>query len=120
MKLLRRNTTEFQYRPLDSQTEVKKDGIHAGTYVPTYGQTVTYRGHISTPSGIAQAQLFGLDIRYSHVLLMDNPDADIREGGIVEWKGDSYDVAAVRPSLNVLSVALRRRMKNNAMQNGGD
>lgn len=120
MKLLRRNTTEFQYRPLSSQIEVVKDGMHAGNYQPVYSYAVTYRGHISEPSGMANAAHFGLDTQYSHLLLMDDPNADIREGGIVEWKGGMYDVVAVRPSLNVLSVALRKRKKNYAMQGGGD
>ena len=51
---------------------------------------------------------------------MDDPKADIREGGVVEWQGNLYDVVAVSPSLNVLNVALRQRTKNNVMQSGGD
>lgn len=123
MKLLRRNTMKFKYYPHLGDTDFDDDYTPTGEFHPTYGQPVTYRGNISAPSGKTEQTFFGEDIRYTHVLLMDDLNADIREEGIIAWdvqeravgsdtlytKEIVCDIEAVRPSLNVLCVALRRR-----------
>ena len=106
MKLLKRNTTKFQYLPYVGKTEILKDGKHTGKFELTYAEAIEYEGNISIPSGQIDQQLFGIDTRYTHILLMDNPDADIQESGLIQWKGSVYRIKAVRPSLNVLAVAL--------------
>ena len=114
MKLLRRNCSEFTYRPYLGESDLDTDGYHTGEFTQTYGDPVTYRGNLSVPNGYAMQTVFGLDIRYTHVLLMDEPEAEIDEYGLVEWKGGQYEVRAVRPSLNVLAVALRKLTANHA------
>lgn len=115
MRLLRRNTSEFTYRPYTGETETMVDGtIHTGEYKAGYGTPVKYRGNISTPSGYATDNLFGKDTRYTHVLLMNNPQTAIDEYGLIEWRGETYEVNAVRKSLNVLAAALRKKTRNNA------
>ena len=119
MRLLHRNTAEFEYLPYTGQeTDQDEYGNHTGEFHPEYGAPETYRGNISTPSGYASQSFYGEDIRYTHVLVMDKPDAPITESGIVRWKGELYDVRAVRPSINSLSVALRKQTKNNAESEG--
>ena len=101
--------TEFEYLPNNgTMTDLNDDGEHTGEFHPEYGTPVLYKGNISSPSGHTTQQFYGEDIRYTHTLLMDKPDADIDEHGMIRWKGNLYEIAAVRPSLNVLSVALRR------------
>lgn len=112
MRLMKRNTTAFEYQANLGEQEVLENGLHAGHAEPVYDTPVRYRGNISVPSGEATDNLFGINTNYTHVLLMDKPDADIREDGLVIWNGDEYDVKAVRRSLNVLSVALRKRTRN--------
>ena len=115
MRTQRRNTVRFQYKAnTGEETEVTRSDMHTGEYEPVYADPVEYRGNISAPSGVAQANLFGLNTPYTHVLVMDDPKAQIKEDGLVVWNGDEYEVKAVRPSLNVLSVALRKRTKNYA------
>lgn len=110
MRCLERNKTEFEYLPFDSiGSDMNEDGEHTGEYTPGYGSPVTYRGNISTPSGHVNQTFYGQDIRYTHTLVMDNPEADIHEDGLIRWKGELYDIAAVRPSINVLSIALRKQ-----------
>lgn len=109
MKLLRLNTTEFEYLPHTGDDDLNDDNVHTGEFHPTYGTPVTYRGNISVPSGRTDQVFYGEDIRYTYVLVMDNPDADIQEDGVIRWKNRLYDIEAVRPSLNFMSVALRRR-----------
>lgn len=114
MRLLRRNTVAFQYRALTGEQEVMKNGHHTGNYDPTYADAVTYRGNISAPSGFATDNLFGVNTQYTHILLMDKPDANIAEDGLIDWDGATYEIKAVRPSLNVLAVALKKKTVNNA------
>ena len=108
MRGLKRNQTEFTYTPYIGREEILKNGKHTGKNEKSYGRRVYYVGNISTPSGTAQQTLFGIDTRYTHVLIMYDPEADIRENGLIHWKGDTYEVKAVRPSKNVLSVALMK------------
>ena len=115
MRLLKRNTTEFEYLPMtDEQSDLDEDGYHTGIFKPIYGDPIEKKGNISTPSGQANQTFYGMDLRYTHVLVMDHVDEDITETGIIRWKGDLYDIRAVRPSLNSLSVALRKQTVNHA------
>lgn len=107
MKLLKRNCTEFEYMPYTGlESDLDDNGLHTGVPQPVYGDPITYTGNISSPSGSAIQAFDGLEIRYSHVLIMDNPKADICEYGKIRYKGHMYAITAVRPSINVLSVAL--------------
>ena len=112
MRLQKSNCTTFTYRPFLGETDIDDDGYHTGEFIPSYGEGIEYYGNINPPGGMAQQTLFGIDTRYTHVLLMDNVKADIREDGIIEWNGNEYDIRAIRPSLNVLSIALRKRTSN--------
>lgn len=107
MRLLIRNRTEFEYYGYTGvESDLDEDGLHTGIPKPVYADPVKYKGNISAPSGAAVQAFDGLDIRYTHVLLMDDPNADISETGKILWKNRMYKITAVRPSLNVLSVAL--------------
>lgn len=119
MKLLKRNTTKFEYLPnTGEESDVDSNGRHTGDYQPVYGHPIEKRGNISTPSGYTNQAFYGQDIRYTHVLVMDHPDEDIREDGQIRWKGELYDIRAVRPSLNALSVALRKQTVNHPEGDG--
>lgn len=109
MRNLKRNTKRFQYYPNTGlKSDLNKDGDHTGDPQPVYGEPVTYRGTFSTPSGQTKPTFYGRDIQYTHVLVMCNTKADIKEYGYILWKGDRYEIRAVAPSLNVLSIALRK------------
>lgn len=115
MQLLRLNSTKFEYLPYaGGETDLDENGRHTGEFHPKYGDPVPYRGNISSPSGSAAHEWYGLDIRYTHVLVMSNPNTPIDETGLIRWKGDLYEVTAVRPTLNAFKAALRKRTKNHA------
>lgn len=117
MRLLFRNRTEFMYYAytgLDSDED--ENGLHTGVWHPVYAEPVTFSGNISVPSGSAIQAFDGLDVRYTHVLLMDNPNADISEAGMIQWRKRMYKITAVRPSMNVLYVALLAETVNNGDQ----
>ena len=119
MRLLKRNTVSFDYRKYLGEQEILKNGHHTGNYAPAYSDPIQYRGNISAPSGFATDQLFGINTQYTHVLLMDKPDADIEESGLIEWKDAIYEIKAVRPSLNVLAVALKKQTANHVEETDG-
>lgn len=115
MKLLRRNTKAFEYLPwTGEETDLDEQGRHTGNYRPEYGEPVTKRGNISSPSGHTNQTFFGLDIRYTHTLVMAEDYEDITESGIIRWQGKLYEIKAVRPSLNGMSAALKEMTANNA------
>ena len=113
MRLQKRNTACFLYRAYLGDEEILKDGMHTGQYAAVYAHPIPYRGTISVPYGYVTAQLFGTKKNYTHVLLMEDPEAPITEHGLVIFKGAKYEVRAVRPSLNVLAVGLQKRTENN-------
>lgn len=109
MRQLRRNTTIFEYFPPGGvETDLNEQGEHTGDFQPVYAEPVSYRGSISSPSGSVNQTFYGQDIRYTHTLVMDQPDVDIRENGKIRWKDNDYEIMAVRPSINFVSFALRR------------
>ena len=115
MKLLKRNLTEFEYLPYTGESDIDPEtGLHTGDPVPAYGEPVLCEGNISIPSQLVNPTFYGTDIRYTHTLVMDKPDVVIEECGLVRWKGNTYEIRAVRESLNQLSVALRKQTKNHA------
>lgn len=118
MRLQRRNTVPFVYMPYVGKTEVLKDGRHTGDARPSYGDPVNYRGNISPAVGFASDNYFGVGTQYTHILLMDNPKVDIAEDGLIVWNGKEYEVKAVRPSINVMAIGLRKRTVNTVI--GGD
>lgn len=110
MKCLKRNMTEFEYLPYDgTDTDLNEDGEHTGEFHRSYGYPVLMMGNISVPSGNVNQTFYGQDIRYTHTLVMDDPDTEISESGLIRWKDNMYDVVAVRPSINAVSIALRRQ-----------
>ena len=113
MKLLRRNMTEFTYYPHSGETsDLDEHGRHTGHYEPVHAEPVQCLGNISIPNGETMHAFYGEDIRYTHSLLMEDPDAPIDEYGVIEWKGHRYDILAVRRSLNNLSAALKRQTES--------
>lgn len=121
MRTLRRNETVFEYLPPDGETsDLNEDGEHTGEFYSVHAGPVEYRGNISVPSGQTSLFFYGLDIRYTHILVMSDPDVDISELGLIRWKGDLYDIKAVRPSINTFSAALQRRTANHAETGDGE
>ena len=115
MKTLKRNLRKFEYLACTGEeTDLDERGYHTGQFHPVYADPVWMEGNISVPSGHTTNQFYGMDIRYTHVLVMEDPETDIREDGVIRWKGELYDIQAVRPSINALSVALRRQTRNHA------
>ena len=107
MRLLRRNTVEFEHLAYKGKEEVLDYGKHTGRYNPQYADPVVYRGTIDLPGGYVARELFGLNLDYTHILVMDQKDAPIKEEDRIAWNDRQYEIRAVRPSLNFLSIAMK-------------
>jgi len=117
MKCLRRNMTEFEYYAYTGlQTDLDENGMHTGEWQPEYKAPVTYKGNISSPSGSVVQAFNGIDIGYTHVLVLGDPNLDIKETGYIVWKGKKYRITAVRPSINSLTVALEQMAEDHGDQ----
>ena len=117
MRLLKRNCPKpvLLYRWTGEETDLNGGGLHTGEFYPEYDEPIELpRANVSSPSGHASQGMFGKDTRYTHVMLLDDVNAPITEHDKVEWNGITFSVTAVRPSLNVLSVALQRVTANHA------
>ena len=121
MKLLKRNLRDLEYIPYKGESDIDPDtGRHTGEPVPSYDEPIPFEGNLSTPNGYANATFYGEEIRYTHVLLIEPSEIDepVNEYGLIRDGEDEYEIRAVRPSENVISVALRLRTKNHADGDG--
>lgn len=107
MRLLKRNTTEFEHLAYKGKQEVLDNGRHTGRLNPQYADPVGYRGMIDLPSGYVARELFGINLDYTHILVMDDRNAPFKEADLIMWGGDQYEILAVRRSINFLSVAMK-------------
>ena len=113
MKMLRRNCVKFTYEKNLGMSDYDPiAGEYTGEHTVRYDEPVTYYGNISTATGYAQITMFGVNPDYTHVILLDDPKADIQETGLIRYNGEAYEVMAVRPSLNVLALAVKRMTRD--------
>lgn len=112
MKLLKRNCVQVGYRRYMGKTEVLSDGRHTGQYDIQYDDPVWFSGNLSVPSGQVSNQMYSIVADYTHVLLLDLTDTGIEEDGLIVKGDDVYEIKAVRESMNVTSIALKKRPRN--------
>ena len=111
MRLLKRNTTLFDYIAyLGKQEILTQDGKHTGRFEQIWASPVQYRGNISIPSGLAENQMFGKDLKYTHVLILNSKSDEIEETGRIQWDGVTYQIQAVRRGLTYTTAALLRQV----------
>ncbi len=123
MKTLLRNLRTFWYCLYDGKVELEdEDGNVTGDYAVQYQDPVALRGHISTARGTVQDEVFGQDISYDRVIILDDPNCPIDENTVLfvdkepEMVSDGtvsrplfdYVVRRVARSLNSVAYAIER------------
>ena len=84
MRCLVKNKTPFFYATVLSETDVlDEDGLYTGETEITYSDPVQAKGNISPASGSALAEVFGIETKYSKVIVMDDINFPITETSIV-------------------------------------
>lgn len=125
MKLMTRNIRPvwyslYQSDELVTQTDEWGNVLNTGEHKVSYSDPVKIKASVSPASGQTQEEMFGTDINYSKVMIIDNKNCPINEYSILwvetEPKFDDegnpiydYVVAAVARSLNHTSYAIRKR-----------
>ena len=121
MRTLHRNKQKFHYYLYRVKTElIDEDGFRTGEEVLTYSPTQSAMGNISAGSGDAQAALFGSNIAYERVIVLDDINCPIDENSLLcvdiepqayspnETPMHDYVVKAVAKSLNVFAIAISK------------
>lgn len=123
MKTLLRNLRTFWYCLYDGKVELEDgDGNVTGDYAVQYQDPVALRGNISTARGTVQDEVFGQDISYDRVIILDDPNCPIDENTVLfvdkepEMVSDGtvsrplfdYVVRRVARSLNSVAYAIER------------
>lgn len=120
MRCLERNKKCFYYALFDSKDPVKdEDGNLTGEYTINYKAPVHMKANISPVIGEAQADLFGSDVDYDRVIVVDEPCCPIDEYSVlcIEMPPDydeegnliyDYIVKKVARSINSVSYAVSK------------
>lgn len=121
MRTLNRNKQKFHYYLYRGKTElIDEDGFRTGEEILSYSPVQSCYGNISAGSGDAQAALFGSNIAYERVILLDDINCPIDENSLLcvdiepqaysanETPTHDYRVKAVAKSLNVFAIAISK------------
>lgn len=93
MRTLERNKRKFYYATYITKEEnTDENGFTTGTYRVIYSEPIECKANISPSSGVAQAELFGSDISYDSVIVLDDVSIPIDENSVL-WvdKDVEYD-----------------------------
>lgn len=121
MRILARNRRKFYYYLYKGKTALYDDNGHrTGEYTLSYETAVECMGNVSAGTGDAQVELFGTDIQYSRVIVLDDVNCPIDETTLlcVDIEPQSYDgtgvpvydyyVTAVAKSINSVAIAINK------------
>lgn len=114
MRVLNRNCRPFYYAPyLGSAESIDNDGNYTGENPPKYGERVLAYGNISSASGMAVVDVYGYALDYDKTIIMSKKPDSMTEQCVL-WVDDltsadpDYIVRRVNPSLNYVSIAIKR------------
>lgn len=127
MRSLERNKQNFYYALfLGKEEKLDEYGRHTAEYVESYSEWKPCRGNISPAKGESEAEMFGNDIQYDRIILLDDPNFEIDENTVLaidiapnERKTTDvppifdYVVTRKAKSLNVVNYAVAK-VKTNA------
>lgn len=121
MRTLNRNKQKFYYYLYRGKTElIDESGFRTGEEVLTYSPAQSCCGNVSAGSGDAQAALFGSNIAYERVIVLDDINCPIDENSLLcvdiepqaysanETPTHDYVVKAIAKSLNVFAIAISK------------
>lgn len=85
MRTLERNKVTFYYAlNLGKKTEIiDAQGRHTAEYVPAYSEWKPKRANISPAKGHSEAEMFGTDVKYDKVIVMDDPHFEMDEHSVL-------------------------------------
>ena len=123
MRTLKKNQRSFYYYLYrDKVDAVDKDGYQTGEKVLRYHVPVECKGNISAGVGEKQVELFGSNVKYERVIIVDDINCPIDENSLLcvdiqpepynpnETPVHDYIVKAIAKSLNVFAIAISKEV----------
>lgn len=122
MRTLTRNKSRIFYANYHDKTPIRDEyGNLTGEYYLSYDKPVLIMANVSASRGESTTRQFGEDVRYDHIIVLDDPAfpiaetsilwidtlPEIAEDGTTETPHD-YIVKQVAPSLNSISIAVSK------------
>ncbi len=122
MRCMVRNKSKFYYASYIDETEIIDEyGNRTGEYNIRYSKPYLVYGNVSAAQGEMQTRQFGESVSYDKVIVLDDRNAPIDEHSIL-WVDTlphlnedgttdtpyDYTVKKVAPSLNGVSIAIRK------------
>ena len=83
MRTLERNKQSFYYALNLGKQEIIKDGLHTGEYATAYSEWKPLKANISPAKGESEAELFGTDVQYDRVFVVDDINCPIDENTVL-------------------------------------
>jgi len=114
MRTLERNQQRMFYALYDKKEAVIDEyGNKTGEWDLAYGEKIEISGTVTSATGFAQPELFGIFDSYDKVVILDNPDLPIKSSTIFwidDLEAEKHDYKVVKParSLNSLAVAVSK------------
>lgn len=128
MRNLRKNQRGMWYSLYNKKIPIlDENGDETGDYKICYSSPFFFEASLSAGKGIVQANVFGVDVDYTRTISTTDMDLPITETSLVWYETEpilledgtadpnsaDYEVAAPpADSLNVLVIALKKRIKN--------
>lgn len=118
MRNLKRNKVAITALNYIGEVEILVDGVKTGSKKITYSEPYVFMGHISGAKGTSQEEMFGTDISYSKVIVLDLIDFEkfgIDENTVMfvdkepEYDSDNlplYNYIVVRKAITLNQVSL--------------
>ena len=99
MRTLERNKQQFWYATFQGKAEIIKDGLHTGEYAAAYSPWKPCFGNISPARGYSSAELFGNDISYDRVIVLEGINLEIDENTVlaIDMEPNERSSATVMP-----------------------
>ena len=83
MRTLERNKQPFYYALNLGKEEIIKDGYHTAEYRTKYSAWKDIKANISAAKGESEAELFGNDVQYDRVFVVDDINCPIDENTVL-------------------------------------
>ena len=123
----KKNLRKMWYALYDAQVPIlDEDGNPTFEYEPGYLEPVEFKANLSSGSSDSQEQPFGANVKYDRILLLYDMECPINEHSRIWVKKDPYEKGIFDPetadyevaatpldSLNVLRIAIKRRVNGN-------
>lgn len=112
MKLLKRNKVTLSYETYKELTEGTitegTETYYTGEQTASYNTAVEFKASVSTPSGNASVQEFGILDSFDYIVVSDDVSLPITETTRITYDGKYYRVLKVAKSFNTVSIAIKR------------